>query len=204
MPAQRGLGFPKRMPPSVRAICMSQKTHTHRRVPLGISLLLPAIATMALWLARSRTAPDVLVCPAPLTRTARLVPGAFRAQWTGATVPTASLPVGTVPLGFRPPLVTGTFGGHLIFFSSSRWWYITQTTSTLSRSFYIQFKPVFVATLLLAALGVWVLRLPPLSERRRRLGLCGACGYDLQGGQLRCPECGDVAVARTDTIGWTQ
>ena len=42
-----------------------------------------------------------------------------------------------------------------------------------------------------AALGLAVgwQRLFP-ARRRRRLGLCPACGYDLRGGHIACPECG--------------
>ena len=53
------------------------------------------------------------------------------------------------------------------------------------------FIPFWISTLLFAAL---FLSCRPFHFRRRRkrkrLGLCIKCGYDLRGSQERCPECG--------------
>ena len=48
------------------------------------------------------------------------------------------------------------------------------------------------------ALPLWFcvrryLSLPALQSRRRKRGLCFACGYDLRASSERCPECGAVA-----------
>ncbi len=37
---------------------------------------------------------------------------------------------------------------------------------------------------------IFALSWRPLRRRRRKLGLCLACGYDLRGSAGRCPECG--------------
>lgn len=41
-------------------------------------------------------------------------------------------------------------------------------------------------------LGLMYAMLPDRASWRRRQGLCTSCGYDLRGGQTRCPECGSA------------
>jgi hypothetical protein len=54
--------------------------------------------------------------------------------------------------------------------------------------------PLWSLLLLFAAWPAWHLRtvLHNNPERRRRLGLCVRCGYDLRASAERCPECGEV------------
>jgi hypothetical protein len=65
--------------------------------------------------------------------------------------------------------------------------------------------PFWMLMLVLAApFACWTilpLRRARRSLRRRRLGLCAACGYDLRGSQSRCPECGAEAGRVEETRG---
>ncbi len=56
--------------------------------------------------------------------------------------------------------------------------------------------PFWLATILFAFWpAVYLWRGPLRRRRRRRLGLCERCGYDLRGQiDARCPECGTAAV----------
>jgi hypothetical protein len=55
--------------------------------------------------------------------------------------------------------------------------------------------PTLVLALLPAARGTSLLRRHLRTRRRRRLGHCRRCGYDLRATPQRCPECGAVANA---------
>ncbi|HEY7088746.1 MAG TPA: hypothetical protein VH518_11695 [Tepidisphaeraceae bacterium] len=56
--------------------------------------------------------------------------------------------------------------------------------------------PIAVATALLPALWIPGLMRRLRASRRRRLGCCAHCGYDLRATPDRCPECGAVAANR--------
>ena len=57
--------------------------------------------------------------------------------------------------------------------------------------------PLWMPTFLFASLGFAFLYLPSLRRRKRKkLGLCLKCGYDLRGSEDRCPECGEGATVR--------
>src|SRR4051794_10183022 len=51
---------------------------------------------------------------------------------------------------------------------------------------YLPVWIVFTAALLASVAGRWML------GRRRGIGICPACGYDLRATPKRCPECGTV------------
>lgn len=46
--------------------------------------------------------------------------------------------------------------------------------------------------------GIWILRFSRFVHRRAR-GRCGSCGYDLRASNGRCPECGTLVPAVTQT-----
>ena len=50
--------------------------------------------------------------------------------------------------------------------------------------------PLWVPALMFAIAPAWPLSSPYRRRRRRKLGLCLKCGYDLRGSAERCPECG--------------
>jgi hypothetical protein len=52
--------------------------------------------------------------------------------------------------------------------------------------------PVWSIVLLLSAISALYTRQWLLNRKRRRPGLCSACGYDLRATPERCPECGLV------------
>jgi len=61
----------------------------------------------------------------------------------------------------------------------------------------VRFSIIAAADGLVEAL-IWLGRYPRERElaRRKRLGLCRYCGYDVSGTMERCPECGRYPVYR--------
>lgn len=59
--------------------------------------------------------------------------------------------------------------------------------------------PYWAITMLAALVAAWRIRDTVVAWRRKRDGLCAACGYDLRASSERCPECGSmIAVDHTD------
>ena len=61
----------------------------------------------------------------------------------------------------------------------------------------------FLLLLFSAAPALWAWREVPAARhaRRRRLGLCGRCGYDLRATPGACPECGNIAGPTEEHAG---
>ncbi len=81
----------------------------------------------------------------------------------------------------------GWFCDGLVVFRT-HWWHFGYSRSAS----WIAFVPLWMPSGLFAVL--LVLRLLPLLRRRKRkkLGLCVKCGYDLRASKERCPECGEA------------
>jgi hypothetical protein len=88
-----------------------------------------------------------------------------------------------------------------------KWWHISglPTRSTLPRLGvrlsvpdgyvrYIVFPLWLPAILFALAPTYWLLGPRRRLNRRRKLGLCEQCGYDLRATPERCPECGRAAA----------
>ncbi len=53
--------------------------------------------------------------------------------------------------------------------------------------------PLWIPTIVFAALSLWSGYVPIRRRRKRKkLGLCLKCGYDLRASKDRCPECGET------------
>ena len=75
-------------------------------------------------------------------------------------------------------------------------YWLPSFTAIYPRNLMIPFRsvtiPLWMLCLLFAALPAY--SLPPIRRRRKRkkLGLCLKCGYDLRASRDRCPECGEA------------
>ena len=81
-------------------------------------------------------------------------------------------------------------GAHFSgFVDWSTWWRpaMSQGNAFWGRDILV---PLWIPTVLFAAMFWWSFL--PLRRRRKRkkLGLCRKCGYDLRASKERCPECG--------------
>ena len=67
-----------------------------------------------------------------------------------------------------------------------------KSTSEYTRLFRSITVPMWLPTIIFAIPVGWLVVWTPLRRRRKRkkLGLCSKCGYDLRASKDRCPECG--------------
>ena len=81
--------------------------------------------------------------------------------------------------------------GFVGFQSFDTWWLPSSVQSTNgSFTIYHGRAPIWPLTVGCATLGLWIGRPLHRHRKRKKLGLCLKCGYDLRGSQERCPECG--------------
>lgn len=69
------------------------------------------------------------------------------------------------------------------------WWKVTGSKRDVPAKVVEWSVPVWPVGIAALALGAWRLQKVLVAERRRRGGLCTACGYPLNGGPA-CAECG--------------
>ncbi len=75
----------------------------------------------------------------------------------------------------------GRFGVSLI-----RWWQFSDDDPAVR----LVSLPLWIPSLLFGAWPAWLLFPVHRRRKRKKLGLCVKCGYDLRGSKERCPECG--------------
>ncbi len=51
--------------------------------------------------------------------------------------------------------------------------------------------PLYLTTLFFSGLLMWLYSSTHRRRKRKKLGLCVKCGYDLRASKERCPECGE-------------
>ncbi len=56
---------------------------------------------------------------------------------------------------------------------------------------YVVIFPLWIPTVLFAAMFWWSFLPRHRRRKRKKLGLCVKCGYDLRASKERCPECGE-------------
>jgi len=159
------------------------------------------------------TALSLLVCVASMAAWAR----GYR--WGGAAevrvgrrAYQVSWPVGRIALARRPAVGPDPPGGYQLLShppADLDLWYNARRSAGPPFTYFswggfgwlddrglrAVFAPAWFVCLAAAALAAW--RFPRERrrrriDRRRRAGLCPACGYDLRATPERCPECGPV------------
>ncbi len=87
---------------------------------------------------------------------------------------------------------TVSLGGAVIGWMGFEYWKTTWWSFTFEKSptnSTIGF-PLWVPCLVFAVLPAYAVTLLRRRRKRRKLGLCLSCGYDLRASKERCPECG--------------
>ena len=79
---------------------------------------------------------------------------------------------------------------HRLSFGSAGWqWWPTYSRVRQGPTFVL--IPLYLPMLLFGAWAAYFLHPVHRRRKRRKLGLCVKCGYDVRGSAERCPECGE-------------
>ena len=79
-------------------------------------------------------------------------------------------------------------------------WFESQTVNMVQVSFL--FLPLYIPVLILAILPFLTARRIRRRRKRKKLGLCLKCGYDLRGSKDKCPECGQEFETTCSAQRW--
>ena len=70
-------------------------------------------------------------------------------------------------------------------------WHLLPVYSGMPAGQLMMSVPLYIAILLFGAYPLWMTLPFHGRSKRKKLGLCVKCGYDLRGSKARCPECGE-------------
>ena len=157
-----------------------------------VSLVL-CVTTAALWV-RSYWKSDAVIYFSPS--------GHHGVQWAGGV-----LIIGTDDAGQpRRGLKLDSWNSAGLNTNSFPWWRLgfgyerTVTTFATQGAIHARrlFVPLWSVVAAFAVLPLWRAVVFSRARRRKRLGGCPTCGYDLRATPDRCPECGAVPQATTN------
>ena len=162
---------------------------------LAVTLALPTIVVVGAWVASCFVSP-VRAVPVPMSWDWRVDSLYFHVERTDAAVLGATLPPGTLwrNRSGRWHSQSRSRGSYLgVEFAKGYHWDGRQAIPLGRLS--VAWPVLLIGTMPLAVAAMHVWYRPTRQERRRKLGKCVKCDYDLRETPERCPECGREAVA---------
>ena len=86
--------------------------------------------------------------------------------------------------------ITWEYGARLRTMSAMGRWYWWLGYMSDNQTFSTTIIPLYLPVLLFGVWPAWLLLPFRRRRKRKKLGLCVQCGYDLRASKDRCPECG--------------